>query len=163
MRSSPLRQRREPATGQPAGYAHTKTSVICFFAVMDSTSPIWLLVASLLSGLVAVLVTLFVRARQDQREIKRDVLRRLAGTRYLLTRRGQVLPSGEPFVALNEVFVVFADEPDVLNALERLRKDGGESNAENIVALIKRMAAAAEVPVNLDDAFIRNPFTPPTV
>ena len=46
----------------------------------------WLVVvASLISGLLAVLISITVGACLDQREIKRDVLRRLAGHRYLLT------------------------------------------------------------------------------
>ena len=127
---------------------------------MRNTSPVWLLVASLLSGLVAVVVTLFVGAWLDQREIKRDVLRRFAGTRYLLTQPGRILPNGEPFVALNEAFVVFADDPEVLSALDNLRTGGDDRDSELIVALIKRMAVAADIPVTLDDAFIRGPMTP---
>ena len=120
------------------------------------------LVASLLSGLIGVLVATYVRAWQDQREIKRDVLRRLAGNRYILTGEGLVQSNGEPFVALNEAFVVFAKEPEVLKALEALRKDDDNRARENIVALIKRMAAAAHVPVTLDDAFIASAFKPPS-
>ena len=128
---------------------------------MPNTSPVWLLlVASLLSGLLAVVVTIFVGACLDRREIKRDVLRRFAGTRYLLTQPGRILPNGEPFVALNEAFVVFADDPEVLSALDNLRT-GDDRDSELIVALIKRMAAAADIPVTLDDAFIREPMTPP--
>ena len=119
------------------------------------------LYASLVSGLIGVVVVISVGAWLDQREIKRDVLRRLAGSRYVLGENGRCIqPNGEPFVALNEAFIVFANEPEVLEALEALRT-GGDRDDENIVALIKRMAAAASVPVNLDDAFIVRPFAPP--
>ena len=117
-------------------------------------------VAALLSGLLAALLTMFVGHWQDQKELKRDVLRRFAGSRYVLTQPGLVLPNGEPFVALNEAFIVFADEPEVLSALEALRTGGDDRDSELIVALIKRMAAAADVPVTLDDAFIVRPMTP---
>ena len=124
----------------------------------------WLISLSLLSGLVGAVagaaLTLSVGACLDQKEIKRDVLRRFAGTRYVLTQTGRVLPNGEPFVALNEAFIVFADHPDVLSALDNLRTGGDDRDSELVVALIKRMAAAANVSVTLDDAFIRQPMTP---
>ena len=114
---------------------------------------------SVVSGLLGVLVAIGVGSWLDHREIQRDVLRRLAGNRFVLTNSQCVQLSGEPFVALNEAFVVFADEPEVLAALEALR--GSDRDRERIVALIKRMAVAAAVPVNLDDAFIEEPFTAP--
>ena len=114
---------------------------------------------ALLSGLAGAVITQMWHDSRENVQIKRDVLRRVAGTRYLLTQPGLVLRSGEPFVALNEAFIVFAEDPEVMAALEALRT-GRDRSAENVVALIKRMAAAANVPVNLDDAFIIEPFTP---
>ncbi len=126
---------------------------------MDKISPFWLLVTSLLSGLVAVLVTIGVSTWLDQREAKRDVLRRIAGNRHIVIPGGPDVPlSGEPFVALNEAFIVFADEPEVLRTLEELRTRDG--SREVLVALIKRMAVAADVQIELDDAFINNAFRP---
>ncbi len=122
-------------------------------------SPLLLLGTSLLSGLLAAWITLAVNASRDKRRIKRDVLRRLAGNRYFLTAQGLQLPSsGEPFVALNEVFIVFNDDKEVLDAVKQLRASGGAS--EHVVALIKRMATAAGVQIHLDDAFIDYAFTP---
>ena len=107
--------------------------------------------------MAGAILTLYVQAQLDQRETKRDVLRRFAGNRHVLATGGpQPPPSGEPFVALNEAFVVFADDPTVLTALEDLRR--GARSSEDIVALIKRMATAARVPIPLDDAFLGEPF-----
>ena len=33
---------------------------------------------------------------------------------------------------------------------------------DNIVTLVKEMAAAADVPIDLNDSFIERPFAPPT-
>ena len=121
----------------------------------------WLVVvASLISGLLAVLISITVGACLDQREIKRDVLRRLAGHRYLLTDGRCPSPNGEPFVALNEAIVVFADHDDVLDALDALRTSDGRDDAELIVALIKRMATAAGIKINRDDVSLRQPLVP---
>ena len=59
---------------------------------------------------------------------------------------------------MNEAFIVFADHADVLRALQDIRASNG--SAEDVVALIKRMASAAGVRIPLDDAFINSPFKP---
>ncbi len=126
--------------------------------MLANNAPIWLvLVVALISGLIGAALTLYVQAQLDERSVKRDVLRRVAGNRHVLTQRVPLPPSGEPFVALNEAFIVFANHPEVLTALENLRT-GGNRDAENVVALIKRMATASGVDIGLDDAFIDTPF-----
>ena len=127
---------------------------------MDPIPPGWLLVTSLLSGLVAAGVTIWVRAWLDRREIKRDVLRRLAGNRWPLAGTHPPEAKAEFLVAVNEAFIVFAHDKEVIDALKDLRASNGD--AEHIVALIKRMASAAGVPIALDDAFIEWPFTTPS-
>ena len=72
---------------------------------------------------------------------------------------------GEPFVALNEVFVVYADHPPVISALKKMHEELGIQNrlSDNILTLTKAMAKAAKVPIrDLNDEFITRPFTPPT-
>ena len=81
---------------------------------MDGISPVWLLVTSLLSGLVATAVTILVRAWLDRREIKRDVLRRIAGHRWSLAGKPEPQASPEFLTAVNEVFIVFAEDSEVL-------------------------------------------------
>ena len=95
---------------------------------------------------------------------KMDVLRRFAANRYVMTEVGPGIQSnGEPFVALNEAFVVFARDPEVIEALETMHAELGQPGrlVENIVTLVKEMADSADVPVDLNDSFIRRPFTPP--
>ena len=94
------------------------------------------------------------------KEMQRDVLRRVAGNRYVMIEKcSGIHPNGEPFVALNEAFLAFADEPAVMEALKTLW-DGSNRDAEHVVALIKRMATAANMPVNVDDVFLDQPFAP---
>jgi len=127
---------------------------------MGNVSSGWLLVSSLLSGLVAVVVTLCVGAWRDRRKLKKDVLRRLVGHRYIFTDdfHSELPPSGEPFVALNEAIVVFANDKEVLDALVQVRTTGG--GGEQLTALIKRMASAAGVEFRFDDAIFVRPLTP---
>ena len=96
---------------------------------------------------------------------KRDVLRRFAGNRYVMVESGLgVQPTGEPFVALNEAFVVFAGDSEVIEALETMHAELGRPNRliDNILTLVKEMAAAADVPIGLNDSFIERPFVPTT-
>ena len=96
--------------------------------------------------------------------IKRDVLRRFVGNRYTLTEslKGH---AGEPFIALNEIFVVYAKDQQVITALKKMHEELGLSGrlSDNIVMLTKAMALAAKVPIKgLNDEFITRPFTPPS-
>ena len=101
--------------------------------------------------------------KRDELALRRDVLRRLFAYRYRLTE-SLAGKDGEPFIALNEAFVVYADFPKVTKALTRMH-DQLESDGHlirNIVALVRAMADAANISVqDLDDGFIERPFTPP--
>ena len=101
--------------------------------------------------------------KRDELELRRDVFRRLFAYRYRLTE-SLAGKDGEPFIALNEAFVVYADFPKVTNALTKLH-DELESEGQltlNIIALVRAMADAANISVqDLDDGFIERPFTPP--
>ncbi len=100
---------------------------------------------------------------RDELDMKRDVLRRLLGYRYRLTEslKGS---DGEPFIALNEAWVVYMNCPQVTAALVRMHDELGVDGrlSPNIVAVVRAMADAASVPVHdLDDGVIERPFTPP--
>lgn len=120
------------------------------------------------SGVVAALVAAFVSARLQQRASvianKRDVLRRLVGYRFSLTTAAfGNSDNGEPFVALNEILVVYADHEDVVCALKAMLRDSGDDSKlhGNLTNLIRRMADAARVPfAQLDNELLLQPFTP---
>ena len=123
------------------------------------------LISALLSGLLATWVSFYLNRQYSEIEVKRDVLRRFVGSRYLLT--GKYMGSeGEPFVALNEVFVVYAEHPQVISTLRKMHEELNipDRLPDNILSLVKAMAKAANVPIReLNDDFIMRPFTPPGV
>ena len=121
-----------------------------------------------LSALVASFLAHRFVQRRSRQALKRDVLYRFVGTRYVLTSLPiRVRADGEPFVALNQVSVVFADDPEVRRALRTMFDDlhTPQKLVPNIVALIKKMAEAADVTVGeeWDDNFFARPFSPGSV
>jgi hypothetical protein len=81
--------------------------------VISTMSIGWVILSSLLSGLIGVLVSTFFYHRYERRKIKFDTAKRLFGYRYSL--------KGDGFSnAMNEVFIVFADAPKVIKAMEDL-------------------------------------------
>ena len=119
----------------------------------------------LCSGVVAAVVSVIVSHQLSRSytelSIKRDVLRRFAGNRSALTGAAPDR-SGELFAALNEIFVVYADHPDVIRALTTLHAERDQSARldDNVTTLVKSMAKAARVSVSgLNDSFILIPFT----
>lgn len=129
------------------------------------------------TGLVAITVgvlTLFVsymQARKLQRnqwdrnhlDLRRDVLRRLVGYRYRLTDN-YVGTEGEPFIALNEIGIVFAESPKVIGAFDTFRSDRAAGNplAPSLGDLIRALCEDAGLPMtHLTKDFIDYPLTPP--
>ena len=117
------------------------------------------------ASLAVSIIVAWQRFYRDELAIKRDVLRRLVANSYRLTP-GLMGQEGEPFVALNEAVVVFADSPTVMNALITLQDELGnpERLSPNIVELTKAMAHAARVSTKDHDGllerFVSSPFTP---
>ena len=96
----------------------------------------------LLSGLSAAVISNWLHDRSSMLSAKRDVLRRFVGNRYLLTSPSNISREGEPFVALNEIFVVYAEHPQVIAALKKMHEELGTKGrlVDNIVTLTKAMA-----------------------
>ena len=125
---------------------------------------IYAIITILLSGLLATVISFWLHHRFIILSTKRDVLRRFVGNRYILTSTQHMGRVGEPFVALNEIFVVYAKHPQVIAALKKMHEEIGAKDrlVDNILTLTKAMAKAAKVPVQeLNDEFIARPFTPP--
>lgn len=126
-----------------------------------------LLIASLtlVSGLLGALITAYFQRRRQNRMIKVDTLRRLSAYRYHLANR-TVSAAGEPFVALNEIFVVYSEEKEVLERLETLHEKLSTSPStleDDLLRLIKAMAKATDTRLGVADKFISEPFVPPSV
>ena len=132
---------------------------------MDSAQiPLWLMVlSSLLSGLIAVLISTAYYHRFEKRKWKLDTLRRLAATRFALTHKSTEASKTEFFSALNEVHVVFQDSPKVLEHLEKMHSELKRPDRldDNIVKLFKVIFDALGIKqIALNDSFILRPFTP---
>ena len=126
--------------------------------------PLWLSVlSSLLSGLIAVLISTAYYHRFEKRKWKLDTLRRLAATRYALTHTATEASRTDFFSALNEVHIVFQDSPNVLEHLEKMHSELGRPDRldDNFVKLFKVILDALGIKqVALNDSFILRPFTP---
>ena len=121
----------------------------------------------LLAGLLASFLAPFVDSVLDQRSYreqrKRDVFARFVGNRHYLAGACRGKSSAEPFIALNEMFVVFDDSPLVISTLNKLRQeiDQPGRDLDNMVTLIKEMARSSKIRLNnLNDDFFLTPFTP---
>ena len=128
-------------------------------------SVVTVLMSGLLSTVLAVFIANELSYRSHVLAVKRDVLRRFMGYRYVLTESGQDHgQGGEPFIALNEIFVVYAKDPLVITALKKMHEEINVQGrlSDNIVTLTKAMAKAAKLPaLEVNDQFITIPFTPP--
>lgn len=121
----------------------------------------------LLAGLLASFLVPFVESFVDQRNYrdqrKRDVFARFVGNRHYLTDACRGESSAEPFIALNEAFVVFDDSPSVIATLNKLIQETDQPgrDLDNMVTLIKEMAKSSKIRLhNLNDDFFLTPFTP---
>ena len=96
-----------------------------------------ILVSAMVSGLLATCVSFYLNRQHTKNLLKRDVLRRLAGNRFVLTAQG-VGSKGEPFIALNEIFVVYADHPEVISALRKMHEDIAlpDRMSDNLLSLV---------------------------
>ena len=124
------------------------------------------LVSAAVSAAVALLVVLLAQRLSDRSErqrLRRDVLRKIAGHRYLIT--GDVNPAPNEFwVALNEIVIAYLDDEEVMDELRTFRErvDCGQI-AEDFVPLMKAMARAARLPSErLDSEMLTYSFAPRT-
>jgi len=90
---------------------------------------------------------------------KRDVLRRLLGSRHMLTgAMTDYRGPGEPYIALNEIAVAYYKDDKVVQALKRYF---AAKSGANLIMLIREMAQAARSNLDqFDDNFLEAPFTP---
>ena len=122
-----------------------------------------ILISALVSGLLATCVSYYLNRKHTRDLQKRDVLRRLVGCRFVLTQPG-VDSKGEPFIALNETFVVYAGHREVISTLRKMHEELHlpDRMPDNLLSLVKEMAKATKIPIHqLNDDFFLRPFTPP--
>ena len=106
----------------------------------QSTIGSWGLVASVAAIVIAAASFWWTR-RTHILAPKRDFLRRLLGSRHLLTNKmAQHRGPGEPYIALNEIAIAYCPDKEVVRALERYFV---ETSVVNLKILIREMAKAA--------------------
>ena len=125
---------------------------------MPTMSVGWILLSSLLSGLIGVLVSTFFYHRYERQKIKFDTAKRLFGFRHSIT--------GEGFsCAMNEVFIVFADSPKVIKALEELYNTLQSPNKEiandKMVTFLKEICKDLNIDYStVNESFFLKTFNP---
>jgi hypothetical protein len=126
-------------------------------------NPLWIMVVTaLMSGLIGALMTQFAITRRELRKFRVDTLKRVAANRYDL--------KGEEFTrALNEVFIVFNDVPDVMQYLAEFHKSvisrqPSPTIDDTLIKLFKAMCRSAKIHYEqFNDSFFLTPFnTKPT-
>ena len=124
-------------------------------------TPFWItIIASLLSGLIGVIVSSYFYRRYENRKQKLDTLRRLLGNRFAIAegQESNAKHSREDFfAALNEVLVVFHDSDSVLDALNKYHESMSQDDR---LRLFKAMCKDSKVSQEFNDSFFEKPFTP---
>ncbi|MCY4263225.1 MAG: hypothetical protein OXC97_08005, partial [Candidatus Dadabacteria bacterium] len=102
--------------------------------------------AALLGAFIGALLTHKYNRKRDHLELKRDVLKRVAGYRWHLTL-GNQKPDSPIFTALNEIFIVFAGDKNVEREIANFHKTLKRGfQAEDLRPVLEAMAISAKVP-----------------
>ena len=119
-------------------------------------------ISALVSGSLAAGISSYLNQKHINNQLKLDVLSRLVGNRSAMVGLN-VDGTKEPFIALNEIFVVYADHPKVISALRKMHEelDIEGRDPDNLVSLIKAMSESLNLPIDqLNDEFFLQPFSP---
>ncbi len=127
-------------------------------------NPWFVLGSSLLSGVIAVIISTCCYRNFEKRKVKLDCFRRLLGARYALTNGQHSAGVTEAFfIALNEAVVIYSDTPSVISALKTLQAElqRNERFEDNVVTLFRAMADNLNIDrETLNDSFFLKPFKP---
>lgn len=121
------------------------------------------LLASLLSGLVGVMISTYYYRRYERRRLKLDTFRKLLAYRHALVPGSSQNTQESFFSALNEVFVVFHDSLAVIRALLTLHSELNrpERLQDNVLTLFKAIGKDLGISQEaINDSFFLNPFVP---
>lgn len=133
--------------------------VLEFFYMLSSLAPVFMSFATLLFLMQS-------QNRQWEREerlVRLDILRRIFGNRHRLTNN--LTSENEPFIALNESWIVYAKYPNVLNALSQMHREIQVKGrlVPNIIFVMKEMAKATNTPIDeIPHDVYERPFAPPS-
>lgn len=126
------------------------------------------LISSIISGILATAITLYVNYKKEQIKVKRDLVDDVFGYRYQLSANGVHIDKSGIMKALNRIPIVFDDNEEVLKAYDKLH-DVASMNLDPtvrnmkmddaLITLYKEMCKAAGIKVsNWNDSRIKNIF-----
>ncbi|MDZ4992627.1 hypothetical protein GNF80_06510 [Clostridium perfringens] len=116
---------------------------------------IWMLFSVLCSGLIGVIISNYFNKKQQEKNLKLDLIKNILGYSHQLTREAK--NDDEILIYLNQVYVIFNLSNDVIDALLEFKE---EKSAKNLVSLIKRMCDDVEIDYDyIGDDFFESPFS----
>lgn len=114
------------------------------------------IISSLLSGIIATLITVSYYKKQEKRQRKLDLLASIMRNINALVPPIEDDKKRKLTGFLNEAFIVFNDNSKVLNQLDNLKEN---VTNERLVKVIKLMCQDLKIDyTNLNDEFISRPF-----
>ncbi|APQ96454.1 DUF6680 family protein [Clostridium botulinum] len=115
------------------------------------------LLCSMISGIIGVIISNIYYKKYEKKKLKFDVLKNIMGYRYIMTTMEPTKEDHYFFSALNEVFIVYNDCPQVIEAIKKYHDN--LSNLSNLLDLIKRMCDELKIDYSfINDEFINKPF-----
>ncbi|WP_419533221.1 DUF6680 family protein [Endozoicomonas sp.] len=119
------------------------------------------IISSLISGILSVLISTYFFQRYEKRKQRLEVLRDLVGYRFALTHNTTSEAKIKFFSALNQVSVLFHNEPEVIKALHNMHRELQLPDRlfDNLVTLHKSICKVLGIKIaGLNDDFFLTPF-----
>ena len=121
---------------------------------MNNTAIVVTIISSVISGIVAAIISLAYYRHHEKRRIKIDTFKRFFSNRYDL--------KGDEFSrALNEIFVVFHDSEEVISTLREYHQRVTDRQGSEEALLELNKALCKDVKISFDrfnDSFFLRPF-----
>lgn len=100
------------------------------------------IIASLLSGIIATIITIIVNRRWERQRIKNNIAVELFGYRHQLLEDND--KTEELIVILNKIPIIFASNEKILVAYDKILSETGDKN-DVLVTLIKEICLEAGI------------------
>lgn len=100
------------------------------------------IIASLLSGIIATIITIIVNHRWERQRIKNNIAIELFGYRYQLLKDND--KTEELNIILNKIPIIFANNEKILAAYEKILSETGDRD-DVLVTLIKEICLDAGI------------------
>lgn len=135
---------------------------------MNGETMVITLVSSIISGILATAITLYINYKMEQRKIKRDLVDDIFGYRYQLTAGGQNSDKSGLTKAMNRVPIVFNKNEKVIEAYYNFfdicslpeTAVSEEKRNDVLITLYKEICKAAKIEVkDWNDSRIKSVFT----